>query len=465
MLIKSVIGPVLHESAIPDPRWRIRHGVSTVIQVSPTQVVLLANRRVTEMRIVDFEDGADAVVFNAVDGIKAQNAVPLVRTEKAVHPRTREEMQMVAYLITGGFVPFGAVLPDGTPHPAAGTGFALASYGCKHHANELSEATIEDPIRFHELLQLRFDGNRLEVTERLRFTPDVILPECHCLVRPITNALPDGEDLVSGLVAGPAEKTANGDPMIPSEHPHAHPVFGRNFGCGFCRWKFGENGWRPKEYTPVTGGDLSFEPSMIRELDGSLLMAVRGKGLKEPPGAVHDGLENTYEHFRVYRSTDNGKTWESVLHLPRMRNATPVILNQAVDGTPFIGANPYYDAKDSKGRVVPSTKRRDPLCIWPLTADRTNVEEPLCLMHAAETIGSPRPIETPTMGLDNLWMIDHPIGNVCRLADGKWHSLVCFRISDNAVNSGNAAAADAAGIWLAEIGSEGEEQVEVWKFA
>jgi hypothetical protein len=436
------------------------------MQVSPTQVALMANRRVVGEAVIDFEDGSDACVFDSLAGVASATAMPLERTEDGTHPRTGQRLVMVSYAIAGGFVPVGARLEDGVPHPAAGTGFFIstrlgfpADFSDRHPPHGDVHAT-------HELVQLRFDGRSLTVGSR---TPlDGVPPTgagVHVVGHPITAAIPDGRDLVSGLIGAPAEPTADGAACIPCSHPHAHAVFGRNYGSGFCRWQYGPRGWRLASYRPVTGADMAFEPSLVRDADGSLLMAVRGKGLKEPPGFVTEGLENTYEHFRVYRSTDAGATWASVLHLPRIRNATPVVLNRTVGGTPFLAANPWRRGVDSRGRTIPSTRWRDRLSIWPLTADRTGVEAPVCVVDMTEHFGPPRPIDGPHMIHDNTWMADHPIGSVCRLADGAWHALMAFRVSDMAINAGGAAEpACPAGTWIEEIEGDASPPIPVWRF-
>lgn len=462
----TLSGVRLKHPATTGAPWTVVYGVASPLQVSPTEVALIVNRRVTGMPVVDFEDGADAVLFDSLGSLTAERATPLARTEECVHPGTGERLNMVAYLCTGGFVPLGARLADGSPHPAAGTGFGLATYlGCPLE-NEARLTPRADLHGYQELIQLRYDGRTLNVTGRKRFSGQDLLAGHQILVHAVNNAIPDGPDLVSGLVVGPVTKEGTSDGVcIPTQHPHGHARFGRNFGAGFCRWQFGNGEWRPVAIVPVSGPDLAFEPSLIRDRDGALLMSVRGKGLREPPGAVHDGLENTYEHFRVYRSTDAGLTWQRAVHLPRLRNATPVVLNRTLGGQPFLAANPYQSGCDSRGRSIPSTHWRTPLCLWPLNAARTGVEPPVCILDAKAAFGPPRRLADDRLRCDNVWMVDHPIGAVCRLADGRWHALLCFRVTDMAVNIGGASEAEPAGTWVEEVSVAGEPTVPVWNFA
>jgi hypothetical protein len=148
-----------------------------------------------------------------------------------------------------------------------------------------------------------------------------------------------------------------------------------------------------------------------------------------------------------------------------MRNATPVILNRTADGRPYLAANPYETGPDSKGRTILSTSRRRALCFWPLTTDRSGVNDAICVLDADRCFGPPRAIMNQHMSHDNLWMLDHPIGNVCRLADGRWHALQCFRVTDKAVSFGGAGAAEQSGAWVEEVSDGAETPTPVWRFA
>lgn len=272
--------------------------------------------------------------------------------------------------------------------------------------------------------------------------------------RGISVAIPDGADLLNGVVVGPMTRAAGPDGVcIPTGHPHGHPRFGRNVGSALCRWQFRGGVWVPSAVVPVSGPDLSMEPSLVRDADGSLLMAVRGKGLEDPPGAVHDGLENTFCHFRVYRSVDGGTTWTSVLHIPLARAATPVVLNRTAGARPFLAANPY-----TRDRL------RDTLCLWPLEPDRLGVEPLVCTLDANARFGPPRPIAADAMHDGNQWMVDHPVATVCRLGDGRWHCVLCFRVSDKGVNTAGVAPSEWNGTWISEVTVEGEGALPPWRF-
>lgn len=447
----------------PAGPWPVHYGVSSLMQAAPDTFLLIANRRVVRMPVVDFEDGADGFIAGSLADLAAAEPVPLLRTENAVDPETGVALWRIGFLVTASFVPLGARLADGRPHPGAGTGFAIATF--MGIPQSIEHVLPRDFRKTNELLQLRYDGRQLTVTDRTRFPGYGLIPDLEIRMHPLNAGVPDGADMLTGLVVSPIVTEGMKPPYtIPIDHPQAHPVFGRNSGCACCRWRFDGARWMAHQVSMVTPPDLSVEPSLIRDRDGSLLMSVRGKGLKEPAGSVHDGLENTYEHFRVYRSTDNGATWSQHLHLPCKRNATPVVLNRTAGGKPYLAANPYGKEFDGEGRRIPSTFLRNTLCLWPLTPDRRDVEAPVKVLDCTERFGPPRAFGEASPKRRNGWNVDHPVGNVVRLADGRWHNLLCFRVADSALNMGGQDAPEPGGAWIEEVTEEGETPRPEWHF-
>ncbi len=460
-------GPRLRFPPREPGRWETLYGYGSFLQISPDHVALLVNRRVLGEPVIDFEDGADLFVLESLDALASAVPFPVVRSERFRDSRTGIPAVTRCIARIGGFVPLGARVSDGRIHPAAGTGFILASH---HPIAAEPHPHPDDSLAgqsYGEMIHLRWDGHTLIITDRFHFQGPELHPDFWVIFQGLSTAIPDGEDLLTGIYAGPvAPGIKPGSPAIPCSHPHAHRVLGRNVGSCFCRWRYGPQGWRPIQIVPVSGPDLAMEPSLIRLAEGALLMSVRGKGLQEPPGSITEGLENTYEHFRVYRSDDNGITWRPLIHLPRMRNATPVVINRTVGGTAFLTANPYQALQDSRGRVVPSTMIRNLLALWPLDATRGMIGKPLLLLDADRTFGPPRTKGPWDVHLktDNRWNLDHPIATPIRLADGRWRAVMTFRVTDAAVNQGGASPAEPAGFWTAEIEKTGENDLPIWNF-
>ena len=469
-LSMTISGPRLHQPVKHEPGQTLVYGTGSLLQVSPTEVALLSNLRIAGIPVVDLENGGDVVVADDLRKIRVQDANPVIRNCDAVHPQTGEPLLMVQHLAGGGFVPLGAKLADGRPHPAAGTGFGLG-VAISYPADLSSPNPPEGKGAFHfnTLVQFRYSGDRFEITKNESLSDDQVVDGWRVFNRGLGSAVPDGEDLLFGIVAGRVNEVAKAhrkriENSSRKEHPHANAIVGECYGSGLGRWRYGPEGWRPVSYTPVTGPgpDMSFEPSIVRDLDGSLLFCVRGKGCDASPGEESEGLENTYEHFRVYRSADAGRTWQSTIHLPLMRAPSPVVLNRALDGMPYLAANPFCELMtDNLGRTIMKGKVRNRLCLWALTPDRMGVEGPVCALDADREFGPARPIKEERS--KNIWYLDHPQGGVFSLGDGKLHGLLVFRVTDAAVTSNGALPAARAGTWVEEIFSGGDPK-PVWRF-
>jgi hypothetical protein len=189
----------------------------------------------------------------------------------------------------------------------------------------------------------------------------------------------------------------------------------------------------PKNPQVVYGQKMSVqpvEPTLIRDIDGSLLFTAR---------FAYDKFD---EHaLRVWRSAD-GKSWKLIIEQPNVKGQAPVTINRATDGTPYIVSNPL-------GR------ERDKLVLWPLNRDHTAFEDPVTARDALEQFGPP-----PS---GRVWFMDHANAGVVRLSDGHWHNLLVYRIMDRGEHSGRPPAPQ-SGLYVEEVLSSGPE-IPAWKFA
>jgi len=218
--------------------------------------------------------------------------------------------------------------------------------------------------------------------------------------------LPDGDDLIGPVVAGDAL------------NPHA----------GFARWQRGGDGrWLPAEFVPVRKNMA--EPTMVREPDGALLMLCR------PWFPNCTGQEANC--LQIHRSRDGGKTWSVCLEQEGFWQGGPITLHQAGDGTVFVLTNRFREPLPNK------FAKREMLWMWELSEDRSRLREPLIFRDPAAEFGPP-PSGTK-------WRVDHPISNTLRLADGRWHHIVCMRILDDAEMRTEAGATDFTGTYMEEI--------------
>ena len=416
----------------PDQEWAYQ--LARALQLSPIEIGLLVNIRRCHVRPVDLEVGNDLVVLDRLDRVQPKGIVPLNRGAIGTHPRTGERILMSRYPLAGGFVPLGARRADGMPHPHAGTGFAM-SHVIGFPVDAAGNVTVygdwetRDPYAAVELQQYRYDGSQFTVEHRETIPLDRLLAGWQFTSMPLGNCLADGDDLLGGLVGRPAGS---------SEAP----------GSGLVRWQRRDGCWRPVAYTPVTGPDGSFEPSLVRDRDGSLLFAARSFMPAEKPNP----LEND---ARVWRSIDNGANWGLVLDAPKVRAGTPVSINKALDGTVYVAGNPHRET-DSRGQPQPSIEMREALLLWPLSEDRRRLLEPVTARDCNADFGKPPH--------GSIWRADHPVGLNVRLADGQWHHLLSYRVLEQNECVSDAPATTRTGAYVEEVLTRGPARPE-WNLA
>lgn len=428
------VGPV-RLIAPPDstPEQPLSYGLGFPFQVAADRAALFCNVRVEGVATFDYENGTDVIVFDSLEGIGAAPPVIISRNERLTDAGGAPRI-VVKFPIIGGFVPLGALRADGSPHPHAGTGFGL----CQAISFPVDEAGHfnwqTERIHRCEVHQLSYDGERF-AAERVPQLPERPHPwvgeSAWRISAPgITNAIPDGDDLLQAVQASD----------------------GSGSSSGVVRWSRAGGSWEPVEFSPVTPRNEGWaEASLVRDTDGALLFSARG-GVGDQLSEVrvwryYQGepqwrLVFSTPDVRVLHREEGGPQWEQVLSARGAHNPGPISINRAADGTPFIGAN------------LPGSGR-ETLCLWPLNEARTGLLEPLTARAAREEFGAPE-------AADARWMVDHPSGAVVRLADGAWHALLAYRVLDSAEHRG-AAATDRTGCYVEEVQSDGPV-MPAWRF-
>jgi len=369
----------------------VSYGLGAPMQMSDRTAVVFLNRRLSSSSVPDFEAGNDAVVFEDADQIDTARAIPINRNATGRHPRDGRPVTFVKYPVDGGFVPLDARLPDGSPHPHAGTGFGTSVV--LSFPPELGDVWSDKVDRAPqvELMQFNFDGThfRVEQSEILRGSDLVDGWSVYNGV--MRNAVPEGTDLLMATcLARDNGKAAS----------------------GVGRWRRGADGWRPTEFMQATPEDGSCEPSLVRARDGALLLAVRGGTDAECP--------------RLWRSVDNGAHWDLVRDFVEIQPDTPLSINKTVSGEMFVAGNPRCDLRrDPQGRSLMRCWLRDTVSLWPLSEDGREIGERVDLLRAVESFGPTEPADGP---IPNLWTVDHPSGGIMRLADSALHSLLFIRV-------------------------------------
>ena len=412
-----------------DETWR--YGLAFPFQVAAKRAALFANIR--GKRGHDFEVGTDVVLFDDLDHVSTGERVRVSRNETATNPKSNPPGKpsiLVKFPIRGGFVPLGAKRPDGSPHPHAGTGFGAAQIQGWTPDRDAPFRGAET-YDLTEVYQFAYDGRSFKVTRTDRFEFDRLLAGTRIHNPGLSAAVADGDDLLF--------------PM--------GPVADRD-GSGVTRWRRGAEGWRPVAWHPVTSADGSFEPTLIRDVDGSLLFCARGSGAPD------------YFDIRIWRSSDGAQTWAKIIHWRGAIGSVPICLNQAADGTPYVASNLYEVflgklperyrlPRNASIRLRAGGWMRDKVCFWPLNRERNSLDPPILARHCTAEFGS------APGGL--AWHADHPAATTVQLADGRWHNVIAMRICDGAEVWAGMNPQPPTGTYVEEVISTGEAR-PLWRF-
>jgi len=430
-----------------------RYGLGFPFQVAPGKAGIIADLNIEATMNYGFKNGADVVLFDDLSSINTSEVCPVSRNEHITNPDTGETQLILKSPVVGGFVPLQALRSDGTPHPHAGTGFGL---GQAHRllAGPDDEFVwwATDRYDLLEVYQFRYDGREFHSCRTGVFSQNLDSPlragesGWSITTHGMTSAIPDGDDLLLPVIARNGSAASD----------------------GVSRWACHGEQWHPVSSTPITGSDslgedvkhtahesiLWMEPSLIRDTDGSLLFSARGSDSYVDPAGVRYGCL-----VQVWRSEDGGTTWQVILRVPEIRLESPVTINKAADGTVYLVSNRFdpdfvIDKKTGRGR--------ENLCIWPLNAQRTGLEAPLVAREAVKEFG-PAPA-SPDPDWYDCWMVDHPNGAVVQLRDGKWHSVLTYRVLHSPLFGSLAIPpAPQSGCYVEEVLSSGEE-LPAWDF-
>lgn len=442
-----------------DEIWR--YGLGFPFQVSPTHAAILANIHRKMAPTEDFEVGADVIVFDDLRRLIPDRAVPITRPHREINPRVGEMAEMLKGPPLGGFVPLGAKRPDGSPHPHAGTGFGCG-LALAYHIDDGDRSKLyggcyrnEESYLYREMFQFSFDGTTFCIAKTEPIPMDKLLPGYLVQDIALRMAIPDGDDLLTGATVGFAGAT-EADVMAGTEQ----------HGCGVLRWRRLEGNWRPVAFTPVAMEFACCESSLVRDVDGSLLFSVRPEYNVSPRNDVV-----------IWRSGDNVASWQKIIHVKNLRYRSPITLDTAADGTPYIVCNHYLSAPmnyegsfmDGFGR----TTSREMIALWPLNANRNGLLSPLVAAFPRYEFGPPPVYEGPQPGVNvkdpgaigkgRDWTVDHPNSMTVRLADGQWHNLLCHRRLAQAEVQGPILPTPHSGLCVEEVFSAGPARPE-WNF-
>jgi hypothetical protein len=437
---KALSEPV---STPPGETWR--YLIPYTFQVAPRLAALSLNIKPHPGPGQDFPCGVDILLFDDLRHLHPERAIPLTRNHEERNPNADNKMAFMAKTPAQiGFVPFGAKRADGSPHPHAGTGWALTNASARPVDD--SEGTVNLPDRvgrsafkgaraynYFERYPLAYDGGRFTVGAVESIRRSEVVDGCELVGRGMGVAIPDGDDLLAGM--------------------QARRVGAATLGSGLARWRRVDGRWRPVAFAMITPEDNSMEPTVVRDVDGSLLFFARGRREMGPP-------------VRIWRQAPGATSWELRINVNGITNSTPTTLNSAVDGTPYLLMNlhqpefklpPGTPSDGGISRLEPKGRRgeRSTICLWALNDARDGFVTPLIVKDPLVDYG------VPPRG--TIWAADHANGTVVQLGDGGWHDVFGYRLLEWIENTHFAPPSPQTGCYLDEVISIGPARAP-WNF-
>lgn len=400
------------------------YGLANIFQVAPGEAALMLNLRRAGVTAGDLEAGNDIVVFDDPAALNKARRFQLNRGGPFVREDDGRAFELSMGCSIGGFMPLGALGADGCPHPGAGTGFCIAAVvGYNPHLQDRPRDVVAGPNPYFRQLfqQIRYDGQSMSIVDSA--TIDMTdLVDGYSLRPGFKFGLVDGDDILFPLFGhriDSSPEVAAGD-RIPG---HWRQQGGRI--VAISRWRYVDACWQIVDFSPIEGMEGYFEPTMVRDIDGSLLLTARG--LNSTP------QKNSIE---VWRSVDAGKSWEKVIDQPGLRGSNPVSIGINANGQAFVLGCKFDPATNGSSRHH--------LCLWPLADDRRSLGDPLTIKDSAADFG--------LLDGEFPWWIDHPLAEVVTLSDGQPRCLLTCRVVNELEVARDLPPTEHTGMWLA-IGS------------
>ena len=383
------------------------YGLGLPIQLDATTAGVMVNIRRNGTPYWDFEAGTDIILFDSLDNICEGNAIAISRPTYEPNPWTGAASITSKYPVMGGFVPLGGRLANGVLHPNGGTGFGICEVGWyPADYNQPLSGRIGYKL---EMQQFGYDGDNFTAGDPVRYDHiPVGSSGWNINAVGLSPAIPDGNDLLFPVACSNSS----------------------TYSAGVARFAYGASGWQPVSFAPVTApGESWGEPSLIRDSDGSLLFTARNDAAAP---------------LALWSSAD-GDAWNQLFRIDYARAYAPVTINRAIDGTPFLVTSTM------------AAGSRNFLEMVPVNSDRSGVEAAITVRNAPLEFG-------PAAPTDPDWHVDHGTGNVVRLADGNWHSIVTYRVDAHIEHFGGAAT-PYTGHYVEEVSSTGNSRLTGFTFS
>lgn len=428
---KSPLSRLEHLRASPfhAPGETLIHNMAIPFQIAKETVGLWAGLNKARTGVLDYAAGSDLLWTNGAMENAQWERVELFRNTIEKNPLTGGEALFMRFPAGGGFVPCDARLSDGSPHPAAGTGFAL----CHLHAMPLEVQDVKDGERAREgtwvaksavyrcleWRQVRFDRGRFVLGATARCQFDDLFPGWRISNKAMSAPVPSGASLLWPLAC------------LPLQHA-SEDRFDTESTVAVSRWIFEQGAWRIESMLPVDESFRGYEPSLVRDVpSGHLLLTARQKAGPEQ-----------WEKFAIplWESCDEGASWEQKFVAERYRANSPLVLGTMLSGNPFVVGNPLVGGVNLRSLGY----SRELLALWALSPERDRLESSLLLRCGQLDFGTP-----PTA---HGWKLDHPATSVVEDGSGKFRTLLTYRVQASDENRlKEVSPAPCSGVYIEEV--------------
>jgi hypothetical protein len=414
-----------------DGRKGVSGLVSSCFQVTPDLAAIAINMRTFGKSVCDFELGHDVYLFDSYESIGESEPLTFLRSFEDRHPDNGSMVYYSRYDGFIGFVPVGATLADGHPHPHAGTGFCIGKAIAIPLSLSQSDAlSVYDQNAgcFFILTQLEFKDGTLHATERNILRPKEFFSGC--LTSALGAPLFDGEDILMPCCSVPP---------LP-------------WGEGLLRMRRQNGKWRPERYSLVTAepgtnppmfskpypsdGLSGCECSVAPLATGEVLFTCREWG---PQPWSPEPLEAS--RLRLWLGRPDQSPFRQTIEKPHFHTLSPITVSATWNGVPYLLANEYSQV-DWKGKAISSLSIREKLLLYPLAGEDYAPQEPLVLCDVIKEFGPPRP-------QDGGWFADHPMGWRLKLG-GRQRNFVTWRVF-HVRETQKVEPSEHSGVWIAEI--------------
>jgi hypothetical protein len=320
--------------------------------------------------------GNHGLIISKLADIQADAVFPVNWPDPEYKLKSGRTCFLAKYPVEGGFVPLGARLKDGRPHPHAGTGFLMST---ALSFDSVSRCLIEheDEESLLELMQLRWDGSSLKIFKR-ELHHDLLGYDFRGLG--VSYSLMEEDYFLAPLTTGA--------------------------GMVVYKFEFLDGEWRittcSKPFiTCVTDQPLvicqvgEHEPSILKK-DGKYLVYTRGVDCVG----------------RLYESAD---CIDFKLALTRVNTDLPQILSKGLKGDIYLVTNP---SRGRNGDNPMNAYVRNPLLLVPLVDGQ--YRDPI-IIHDEGGIG--------TIEGDKIPFIDHGM-SVSVFMERQWRHFILYRVCD-----------------------------------